>query len=125
VAIAEKDREGPGHLLQRSALQSLLITAVIVITAAVIRFIWIAPDSPDALPITQLRNTIEEFMDRREVQNLHFALEAHRLIKGTYPEELSELVSMDLVTKDQIANKYGVPYPYMYVVSEDRYVLSP
>jgi hypothetical protein len=125
VAIAEKDRERPGRLLERSALQSLVMTAAIVILAALVRFIWLVPDSPDELPITRLRNTIEGFTDRREVENLHFALDAYRYIHGTYPDDLSELVTINLVTKDQITNGYGTPYAYMCFPSEERYVLSP
>jgi hypothetical protein len=125
VAIAEKDRERPRHLLERSALQSLLITAAILISAVLLRLFLVAADSPNTLPIVRLRNTIEDFTDRREVQNLHFALDAYRLIRGTYPDELSELVWMDLVTQNQITSRYGVPYLYKYIASEGRYVLSP
>jgi hypothetical protein len=124
VSISETDQEGPGHLLKRSALQSLITTAAIITVAALLRFIWLAPGGPDELPLRQLRNTIQEVTDRREVQNLHFALDAHHYLHGKYPEQLTELVAMGLLTGDQITNRHGNTYAYRYFVTGERYILS-
>jgi hypothetical protein len=125
VAIAEQEHEGPGRLIGRSALRSLILTAAIVIVSAAIRFLWLVPGAPADLPIARLRASVEQFIDRREVQNLHFALDAYRQIYGTYPARLDDLVVTDLITPGQTTNRYGDTYAYMYHQSEERYVLSP
>jgi hypothetical protein len=125
VAIAEQEQEHPGHLMGRSALRSLILTVAIVMVAAVVRFIGIAPGPGDDLPINRLRGSIERFVDGREVQNLHFALEAYKSIKGTYPAQLSDLVATDMVTAGQTTNRYGDSYPYVYRAFDEHYVLSP
>jgi hypothetical protein len=124
VSIAEKDREVPGHLLKRSMLQSLTTAVAIVTVAVLLRFIWLAPGPPEELPIRQLRHTIREVTDQREVQNLHFALDAHHYVHGKYPDELTELVAMGLLTDNQITNRYGNTYPYRHFATEESYVLS-
>ncbi|MFH1312277.1 MAG: DUF4388 domain-containing protein [Candidatus Eisenbacteria bacterium] len=125
VSISEADHEGPGHLLKRSALQSLITAVAIVTVAALLRFIWLVPGAPDEQPIRQLRNTIQEVTDQREVQNLHFALDAYHYLHRRYPGQLTELVTMGLLTEEQITSRYGSPYAYRYFPTEERYVLSP
>jgi hypothetical protein len=124
VTIAEKVKH-PSQVKTLSPLRSLLLTAAIVFAAATLRFMFLAPHPSSQKPIIRLRASVAQFVDSREAQNLHFALDAYREIHGTYPEQLEDLVTAGFLRKDQIANRYGVSYAYMYIRSEDRYVLSP
>ena len=72
-----------------------------------------------------LRASAGQFKDAREVQNIHFALDAHREINGRFPRELDTLVEANLLEQDHIVDRFGNAYAYMYIPAEDRYVLSP
>jgi hypothetical protein len=125
VAIAEKETDRVGHPLALPALRSLVVAAVIVVVAFALRFTLLAPKTPDDGAIGALRTSVEEFIDLREVQNISFALDAYRLNSGRYPDRLIDLVTGGLVEAKQIRNRYGDVYAYMYIPSEDRYILSP
>jgi hypothetical protein len=112
-------------LMALPALRSLSVAAAVVAVSVLLRFTWLAPETRSDLPLNQLRSSVEDFVDRREVQNLSFALDAYRLVKGTYPSRLDGLVSAGLLGDDQIRNRYGDTYAYMHIPSEARYVLSP
>jgi hypothetical protein len=125
VAIAEKEADRPRPLMALPALRSLSVAAAVVAVSVLLRFTWLAPETRSDLPLNRLRSSVEDFVDRREVQNLSFALDAYRLVKGTYPSRLDGLVSAGLLGDDQIRNRYGDTYAYMHIPSEARYVLSP
>lgn len=124
VAIAEQEEQKSGHPPVVPVFRSLILSAVAVLVAVTLRFTWLAPKSPEDLPLNRLRSSIEQFIDGREIQNLHFALEAHKAIVGTYPARLDELVTAGLITADQARNGHGDDYSYTYVAREGSYVLS-
>lgn len=125
VAIAEKEADRPRTPMALPALRSLLIAAVIVAASLILRFTLLAPETRAELPFYRLRASVEQFVDSREVQNLLFGLDAYRHLTGSYPATLDALVAEGLLAEDDIRNRYGNKYAYMYVAAEDRYVLSP
>jgi hypothetical protein len=125
VAIAEKDIGRSRHPVALPGVRSLVLATAIVVISAALRFLVLAPESPEDLPLNRLRSSVERFVDLREVQNITFALDAYKTLRGKYPADLQDLVISGLVTSDQIHNRYGNEYAYMHVASEDRYVLSP
>jgi hypothetical protein len=125
VAIAEKETDGSGPTVALPALRSLIVGTLIVIIAVVLRLTWLAPGSPEDQSVGRLRTSLEEFVDLREVQNVSFALDAYRILRGRYPDSLDDLVTVGLIGAGQIRNRYGDQYAYMHVPSEDRYILSP
>jgi hypothetical protein len=124
VSIAEKPRK-PGQGTFLSPLRSILVAVAIVAVTAVLRLTVLPLYSASPQPLSRLRGEIAQFADSREVQNLHFALDAYRELNGTYPDNLEALVEADLLRAGQITNRYGDTYAYMLVRLEDRYVLSP
>ena len=124
VSIAEKAKQ-PAEPKALSPLRSLLLTAAIVAAAAMFRFFPFAPHPSGDQPIIRLRAAVGQFIDSREIQNLHFALDAYREMYGTYPEDLEDLVKAGLLSKDHTTNRYGDTYTYIYLASEDQFMLSP
>jgi hypothetical protein len=124
VSIAEKEAPRQGAPIFLSPLKSLALTALIVGAAALVRFFLLTAAPSTGMPAGTLRVAIEEFIDEREVQNLHFALDAYQSVNGAYPARLEDLVSAKMVSADQIANRYGDIYAYRYFQSEGRYLLS-
>jgi hypothetical protein len=125
VAIAEKETDKIGPSLALPALRSLLVAAVIVVAASILRFTVLGPKTPGHGAVGELRTSAGEFVDLREVQNVGFALDAYRFINGRYPDSLLDLVTGGLIEAKQIRNRYGDVYAYMHIPSEDRYILSP
>lgn len=124
VSIAEKatPKQGTPGLL--SPLKSLALTVLIVAAAALVRFGLLAPVSSTSTPAGTLRTAVEEFIEGREVQNLHFALHTYQAAHGSYPATLEDLVSARMVSANQIVNRYGNVYAYRFFPSEGKYVLS-
>jgi hypothetical protein len=124
VSIAEETQ----HTAQTRSVSTtrfMLLTAAIVTASIVLRFGLLAPSSPDDLPVAQVRNTVENFIESREIRNLQFALDAHKYLYGIYPQDLGDLASLGLIDEDGIKDRYGRTYPYRYFTLEDRYMLSP
>jgi hypothetical protein len=124
VSIVEKQAL-PGRMMASSPLRSAAVAVGIVIAAIVLRLFVFAPSSPGGNSTYALRVSAADFVDSREIQNLHFALDAYREVKGTYPRSLGELVSAGLLAEKEIQDRHGNNYSYMLVPSEDRYVLPP
>ncbi len=123
VSITEKAAP-PGRMMASSPVRSAAVAAAIVIAAAALRFLVFAPPSSESKQINELRTTVADFIDSREIQNLHFALDAYRETTGAYPENLSELVTAGLLLRSQIEDHHGGMYAYMLVASENRYMLT-
>jgi hypothetical protein len=122
VSIAEST-ETPRMRASRSPLRSAALTAAIVAAAILIRWLWLAPESPRELPVGRARLAVERFTEAREIQNLHFALDAYRELLGRYPDQLGDLVKSGILVDHQIRDSYGKIYPYRALHSEERYLL--
>lgn len=123
VSIAEMPgRETTTRIL--SPLRSVAVTASIIVLGAVLRFTILAPDTPGAFPVNKLRGSIKEFIDSREVENIHTALKANKSMNGAYPEKLEDLVTTGLLEPAQIRSGQGRTYSYMPLPAEGDYTLS-
>jgi hypothetical protein len=124
VSITEKQAL-PGRMIASSPVRSAAVAAAIVVAAVALRLFVFAPSPSEGTQVYALRASAADFVDSREVQNLHFALDAHRQVTGTYPGSLSDLVTTGLLVQSQIEDRHGGVYSYMLVASENRYVLPP
>ena len=123
VSITEMpQRETKARIL--SPLRSVAVTAGIIIVGAVLRFTILAPDTPGAFPVNKLRGGIQEFIDSREIENTHMALNAYKFVNGTYPETLEDLVTAGLLGPDQIKSGQDRTYTYLYLQAKGDYALS-
>lgn len=123
VSITEK-AVPPGRMIVSSPVRSVAVAAAIVIAAAALRFLAFAPPDSESKQMDELRTTAADFIDSREIQNLHFALDAYRETTGGYPGNLSELVTAGLLLQSQIEDRHGGMYAYRLVASENRYLLT-
>lgn len=124
VSIAERQAL-PGRMMASSPVRSAVVAAAIVIVALALRLFVFAPSASGSNQAYGLLASTADFVDSREIQNLHFALDAYRGVTGSYPKNLNEMVTAGLLMRNQIEDCHGNLYPYMLVASEDRYVLSP
>jgi hypothetical protein len=124
VSIAEKQAL-PGRMMASSPVRSAALAVGIVIAAIVLRMFVFAPSPSGENNTNGLRASAADFVDSREIQNLHFALDAYRQVNGSYPGGLGELVTAGLLLESQIQDRHGDVYSYMLVAAEDRYVLPP
>jgi len=124
VSITEKQAL-PGRMIASSPVRSAAVAVGIVIVAIALRLFVFAPSPSGENHTYSLRASAADFVDSREIQNLHFALDAYREVKGTYPRGLGELVTAGLLGRNQIQDRHGDVYSYRQVAAEDRYVLPP
>ncbi len=123
ISIAEMPhRETRTRML--SPLRSVAVTAGIIVLGAALRFTILAPDTPGAFPVNKLRGGVQEFIDSREIANIHMALNVYKSVNGTYPEHLQDLVTTGLLGQGQIKSGRGLTYTYMYLPTEGEYALS-
>ena len=123
VSIAEiPERETATRIF--SPLRSVAVTASIIVLGAVLRFTLLAPDTPGAFPVNNLRGSIQEFIDSRETENIKMALKVYRSVNGAYPDRLQQLVAAGMLTPDQIRDARGRLYTYLYLPSQGAYTLS-
>ena len=107
-----------------SAKKSSLATLAMIVVAVGLRFALITPASSHHPPAIEMRMTLEDFMEAREIENVRFALDAYKGIKGVYPNDLRELVSAKLLSPGATRDRYGHAYPYRHLASNDSYLLS-
>jgi hypothetical protein len=124
VSITEKQAL-PGRMMASSPVRSAAVAVGILIAAIALRLFVFAPSPSGENHTYTLRASAADFVDSREIQNLHFALDAYRQLKGTYPRGLGELVAAGLLVESQIQDRHGDTYSYRQVAAEDRYVLPP
>jgi hypothetical protein len=123
ISIAE---HAPGTTCTKRvpAKTSFAVLAVAMLAAVGLRFAVLTPGVASSRPAAELRTAIAQFSEARETENLRLALEAFKLMKGAYPDNLQQLVAMKLVSPDGIRNGYGRPYSYRSLASGASYVLS-
>jgi len=123
VSIAEMpEQETKTRIL--SPLRSVAVATSIIALGAFLRFTILAPDTPGAFPVNTFRGNIQEFIDAREVENIHSALGVYREMNGEYPGRLKDLVTADMLRPGQITNGRGSTYAYMKLPAEGGYSLS-
>gem|GEM_PF-2153969 len=124
VSIAE---DAPaGHAENRILQNAKFIGIAMAILAAALaaRMTFLDPGPPSDTPFNKVSAEIAEFVEEREIENLHFAIEAYRLNYAVYPNRLEDLVTRGFVTEDMIKNRHGVVYSYNHLASEGTYVLA-
>jgi len=124
IAIAA---EAPGAGRQRkiSRMTSLLIVCGLLAAALGLRMSILAPGHAPAQSAGQLRTAVADFIEAREMENLRLALDAYKVIEGSYPNELGELVALKLIGPEQTRDRRGREFAYRRTTSNDSYVLSP
>jgi hypothetical protein len=125
VSIAEDVAQGhTGNKVMKSVM---LVSASLglVLIALLARVTVLAPNSQGDTSYARLAGSVSQFIEERELENLHFAIEAYRLNYEVYPNRLEDLVTRNFVNEDMIRNHYGVPYSYTYFPSRGTYLLSP
>jgi len=123
IAIAA-ETPGAGGARRISAKMSFAALAVGLLAAVGLRFAVLTPEAAPSRPAAQLRTAVAQFTEARETENLRLALDAFKLINGTYPDYLQQLVATRLVSPDGIRDRYGRPYSYRRLASGESYVLS-
>jgi len=123
VSIAEiPDQETRTRIL--SPLRSIGVAAGIVVLGTALRFTILAPDTTGAFPVNRLRGSIQEFVDAREIENIHTAIKAYEAMNGALPDRLQDLVTAGLLESHQIRNGAGRTYTYMKPDAQNDYSLS-
>jgi hypothetical protein len=125
VSIAEDAPIGADDSRVFRAAKSVGIALVILAVALLARVTLLNPSSPSSTPYGEFKAAVNQLVEEREIENLHFAIEAYKLNYGEYPNRLEDLVTRKFVSEDMIRNHLGVMYSYAYLRSQDTYVLSP
>lgn len=124
VSIAEDAPAGRGESVVWRAAKSIAIALSILAVAMVARLTLLKPTSAPETSYGRFTTAASDFVEEREIENLHFAIEAYRLNYDVYPNRLDELVTRDLVSNDMIRDRFGVVYSYSLLPDEGAYVLS-
>jgi hypothetical protein len=104
--------------------RSLMLTLAAIAVAVGLRLMVLAPGHPNSSPAFELQMAAADFVEARELEDIRFALDAYKTLKGAYPSDLSELVTTGLVAPGVVRDRYGRPYPYRHLASNDSYLLS-
>ncbi len=124
VSIAE---DSPAGRTESAALRSVKAVAMAVAVLAVAlaaRVLLLEPATSGDTPYDRLDAAVSQFVEDREIENLHFAVEAYRLNYGVYPNHLDELVIRGFVSDGMIRNRFGAVYTYKFLPAEGSYILS-
>ncbi len=124
VSIAE---DSPGDQAESRvfrAAKSVSIAFAIVAVALVARMTVLTPSSPADTSYAAFVASAAEFIEEREIENLHFAIAAYRLNYEEYPSRLEDLVTRNFVSEEMIRDRHGVIYSYNYLPVQKTYVLS-
>jgi hypothetical protein len=124
IAIAA-ETAGAGRQRKISKMTSFLLACGLLVTALGLRLSILAPGHAPASSAGQLRTAVADFVDAREMENLRLALDAYKVIKGSYPDGLSDLVTVRLTRPEETRDKRGREFAYRHLTSNDSYVLSP
>lgn len=108
-----------------SPRKSLALVVAALLASLVLRLGVISPGDRDTRSAPRLRAAIDELTEARELDNLGFALDAYRATNGSYPDNLSQLVSAKLAWPDGIRDRGGRVYAYQSEASGDSFSLSP
>ena len=123
ISIAA-DSPGTTRAKRIPAKTSFAVLAVAMFAAVGLRFAVISPGASSSRPAAELMTAVAQFTEARETENLRLALDAFKTLKGAYPEDLGQLVSMKLATPQGITDRYGRTYSYRRLGSGASYVLS-
>jgi len=124
IAIAA-EAPGSGRQWKISRMTSLLMVCGLLAAALGLRMSILAPEHAPAQSAGQLRTAVADFVEAREMENLRLALDAYKVIEGSYPDELGELVALKLMRPEQTRDRRGREFAYRRMTSNDSYVLSP
>jgi hypothetical protein len=108
-----------------SAVKSWLLVAAAIAVALGLRLAVFAPGDGAGPSARELRLAAADYVEAREVENLRLALDSYKAIRGTYPDDLRQLVAVSLVKLGQTRDTHGREYAYRHLVQEDSYLLSP
>ncbi|HVP58286.1 MAG TPA: DUF4388 domain-containing protein [bacterium] len=123
IAIAAKTT-GAGGQWKISAMTSALLVSGLLAAALALRLTILAPSHGIEHSAGQLRSSVADFAEARNLENVRLALDAFKVIKGTYPDNLSDLVSAGLLPPDETRDRRGREFAYRHMASNDSYVLS-
>ncbi len=123
VAIVEGQSEDVVSRPKVTHLRSWILALVIVAISTAIRFAIINTDSKASMK--HLTETMASFVEQRRIDDLNFALEAYKLVKGCYPDSLEELVEEGLISQNEIQSLRGARFTYWQSSAETTYVLLP
>lgn len=124
VSIAEDDPGDQTDSKVFKAAKSVGIAVAILAVAVLARMTVLSPSSPADTVYGTLVSSVSEFVEEREIENLHFAIAAYKLNYDVYPNRLDELVTRNFVSDEMIRNRHGVVYSYDYLPLQQTYVLS-
>jgi hypothetical protein len=124
VSIAEDDpgEQTDGRVFK--AAKSVLIALAVLAVALLARLTVLSPSSPSDTAYGTFVSSVAEFVEEREIENLHFAIAAYKLHYEVYPARLDDLVTREFVSGEMIRNRHGVMYSYTYLPLQQTYVLS-
>jgi hypothetical protein len=125
VSIAEDAPAGQAENRIFRAGKFVAIALSIVAVALLARMTVLQPASPADTSYGRFMTSVSQFVEEREIENLHFAIEAYRLNYDVYPNRLEDLVTRGFVSEEMIRDRHGVAYSYNYLPSQQTYVLSP
>jgi hypothetical protein len=124
VSIAEDTPAGRSESVVFRSAKSIGIALAIVALAMLARLTVLAPSTSSETTYGSFMTSVSQFVEEREIENLHFAIEAYRLNYGIYPNRLDDLVTRGFVSKEMIRDRFGVVYSYNLLPTEGTYVLS-
>jgi len=124
VSIAEDERISPADNRVFRAAKSVGIALAILAVAMLARMTLLRTSSPADTSYGTLVASVSEFIEEREIENLHFAIAAYELNYDVYPNRLEDLVTRDFVPAEMIRDRHGVMYSYDYLPLQQTYVLS-
>jgi hypothetical protein len=124
VSIAEDEPTGATDNRVFKAAKSVSIALAILAVAMLARVTVLTPSSPADTAYGTFQASVSEFVEEREIENLHFAIAAYKLNYATYPNRLEDLVTREFVSDEMIRDRHGVVYSYDYLHPQQTYVLS-
>lgn len=124
VSIAEEEHSGPADNKVFRAAKSVGIALAILAVAMLARMTLLSPSSPADTSYGTLMASVSEFIEEREIENLHFAIAAYELHYDIHPNRLEDLVTREFVSDEMIRDRHGVVYSYDYLPAQQTYVLS-
>lgn len=124
VSIAEGAPEGQTENRILRAAKFVTVALLIIALALLARVSLLQPPSRSGTPHGRFMASVSQFIEEREIENLHFAIEAYKLNYNVYPNRLEDLVTRGLVPDDMIRNRHGVTYSYHHFASTGTYALS-
>lgn len=124
IAIAAEAPEAK-RLKTISAVKSWLLVAAAVAVALGLRLAVLAPGHVANSSAREIKATLADYVESREVENLRLALDSYKALRGSYPDDLRQLVTARLVMPDQTRDGRGREYAYRRLTQNDSYVLSP